>query len=47
MSRSLFLFIQNLSLCPFVLRLSKDASRRDVHFDKLSANGFARRDALR
>jgi len=47
MSRSLFLFVQNLSLCPFVLSLSKDASRRDVHFDKLSANGFARRDALR
>lgn len=47
MSRSLFLFVQNLSLCPFVLSLSKDASRRDVPFDKLSANGFARRDALR
>ncbi|CAO1654355.1 hypothetical protein NYA22BAC_02777 [Parasphingorhabdus sp. NYA22] len=46
MSRSLFLFIQNLSVCPFVLSLSKDASRRDVPFDKLSVNGSSRREPL-
>lgn len=44
MSRSLFLFIQNLSLCPFVLSLSKDASRRDVHSDYRSVNGSSRRE---
>ncbi len=44
MSLSLFLFIQNLSLSPFVLSLSKDAPSRDLHFDKLSANGFSRRE---
>jgi hypothetical protein len=43
MSLSLFPVIPNLSLFPFVLSLSKDASRRDVHFDKLSANGFSQR----
>ncbi len=32
--------ISNLSLVPFVLSLSKEASRRALHFDKLSANGF-------
>jgi len=30
----------NVALFPFVLSLSKDASGGDVHFDKLSANGF-------
>tara|TARA_R110000796_G_scaffold205698_5_gene321771 strand:+ start:20071 stop:20214 length:144 start_codon:yes stop_codon:yes gene_type:complete len=45
---SLFLFplIPNLSLLPFVLSLSKDTSRREVHFDKLSANGFSYRKLL-
>ncbi|MBQ0772501.1 MAG: hypothetical protein KBT59_11685, partial [Sphingomonadales bacterium] len=27
---------------PFILSLSKDASGRELHFDKLSANGFFR-----
>jgi hypothetical protein len=46
MSLSLFPFIQKLSLCPFVLSLSKDASGRDGHFDKLSANGFSGRELI-
>jgi len=29
-----------VSLLPFALSLSKDSSRRQVHFDKLSANGM-------
>tara|TARA_R110001606_G_scaffold77383_2_gene178840 strand:+ start:1907 stop:2020 length:114 start_codon:yes stop_codon:yes gene_type:complete len=31
---------------PFVLSLSKDNSRLAVHFDKLSANGFSRREPV-
>ena len=30
-----------LILFPLVLSLSKDAYRREKHFDKLSANGFS------
>ncbi len=33
-----------LSLFPFVLSLSKDLYRREMYFDKLSTNGFSRRE---
>ena len=35
-------FILSLFPSPFILSLSKDASGRELHFDKLSANGFFR-----
>ena len=40
MNLSLFPTFLNVAFFSFVLSLSKDASRRDVHFDKLRANGF-------
>ncbi len=46
MSLSLFPTFLNVALFPAVLSLSKDASRRDVHFDKLGANGFFTRGLI-
>ena len=40
MNLSRFPTFLNVALFPFVLNLSKDASGRDVHFDKLRANSF-------
>lgn len=41
-----FPFVPSLSPLPLALSLSKDAFRRDVHFDKLSANGSSRREPV-
>jgi len=45
--RSSLPLIPNLSPLPFVLSLSKDASGREIHFDKPSANGCSQRGLVR
>lgn len=46
MSRVPFRFVSSLPPLPFVLSLSKDASGRDAHSDRLSANGFSHSEML-